>query len=44
MTLCLNPGAIGVRASQLEAVELAHRHGFESVEPQGEYLAGLSPE
>jgi sugar phosphate isomerase/epimerase len=42
MTISLAPGSIGVRADQLQAIDLAHRHGFESVEPYGGYLAGLS--
>jgi sugar phosphate isomerase/epimerase len=42
MTICLSPGAIGVSASQREAIDLAARHGFESVEPYGDYLASLS--
>lgn len=42
MTLCLACGSIGVSANQVEAITLAHRHGFESVEASGEYLAGLS--
>jgi len=41
-TLCLNPGAIGVRADQTEAINLAHRHGFESVEPMAGALARLN--
>ena len=41
MTLCLSPGAIGVTGDQLQTIELAARHGFESVEPQAEFLAGL---
>ena len=44
MTMCLVCGAIGVSASQLEAIELAARHGFESVEAYGGYLALLSDE
>lgn len=42
MTINLMPGMIGVRANQLEAIQLAHEHGFQSVEPMGGYLAGLS--
>jgi sugar phosphate isomerase/epimerase len=42
MTINLMPGMIGVRANQIEAIRLAHKHGFESVEPMGGYLAGLS--
>ena len=44
MTLCLSPGAIGVTGNQAQIIDLAARHGFESVEPQGEYLAGLLPD
>lgn len=40
MTIDLTWGAIGVRASQLEAIDLAHRHGFESVAADAGYLAG----
>ncbi len=43
MTLCLSCGSIGVSANQAEAIALAHRYGFESVEASGEYLAGLAP-
>jgi len=42
MTLCLTPGSIGVSANQMEAIDLASRHGFEAVEPFGNYLATLS--
>jgi sugar phosphate isomerase/epimerase len=35
-------GMIGVRANQFEAVDLAHKHGFESVEPMPHDLARLS--
>jgi sugar phosphate isomerase/epimerase len=42
MTIHLTPGTIGVRATQPEVVELAHYYGFEAVEPQVDYLAGLS--
>lgn len=44
MTLCLSPGSIGVSANQREAIDLAARHGFESVEANGDYLTGLSAE
>lgn len=44
MKLCLTPGSIGVDAGQIEAIELAERHGFEAVEPFGGYLASLSDE
>ncbi len=42
MTLCLSPGSIGVSVDQLKTIDLASRHGFESVEPFGAYLAGIS--
>jgi sugar phosphate isomerase/epimerase len=40
MDLC--PGRIGVKADQLKTIELAAEYGFESVEPMGTYLVGLS--
>ena len=42
MTLDLVCGNIGVSANQREAIELAARHGFESVGADGGYLASLS--
>lgn len=42
MTICLSPGSIGVQANQLETIRLAHQYGFESVEANGGYLAGLT--
>jgi sugar phosphate isomerase/epimerase len=41
MTRDLVCGNIGVSASQLEAIDLAARHGFESVGADGAYLASL---
>lgn len=41
MTMDLVCGNLGVSASQREAVELAARHGFESVEANGGQLASL---
>jgi sugar phosphate isomerase/epimerase len=41
LTLCLSPGSIGVTGNQMQTIELAARHGFESIEPQGEFLASL---
>ena len=38
----LRCGSIGVRADQREAIRLARRYGFESVEPSAHFLAGLS--
>jgi sugar phosphate isomerase/epimerase len=44
-TLALTPGSIGVTVErQKELNDLAHRHRFESVEPRGEELAGMSGE
>jgi sugar phosphate isomerase/epimerase len=42
MTINLVGGNIGVTANQLQAIDLAQRHGFESVGADGEYLASLS--
>ena len=42
MTADLVCGNLGISASQLEAIELAARHGFESVGADGAYLASLS--
>ncbi|MCZ6794021.1 MAG: sugar phosphate isomerase/epimerase [Planctomycetota bacterium] len=41
MTIDLVCGAIGVRADQKKAIELAHRHGFESVAPDGGFLSRI---
>ena len=43
MTMDLVCGAIGVSATQREAIELAARHGFESVEAHGDYLDDVEP-
>ena len=42
MTIDLMCGSIGVSAKQPEAIELAARHGFESVGADPQYLASLS--
>jgi sugar phosphate isomerase/epimerase len=42
LKLCLSPGAIGVTASQTEAIDLAAKYGFEAVDPNAGYLASLS--
>jgi sugar phosphate isomerase/epimerase len=42
MTIALTPGSIGVKANQREAIELAARHGFESVEPYARELVEMS--
>jgi sugar phosphate isomerase/epimerase len=44
MTIHLTPGSIGVKADQMETLELAHYYGFEAVEPQPAYLASISSE
>ncbi|MDX1951770.1 MAG: sugar phosphate isomerase/epimerase family protein [Verrucomicrobiota bacterium] len=44
MKICLTPGSIGVSANQSETIELAHRHGYDAVEPFGTQLAQLNEE
>ncbi len=41
-TMDLRCGSIGVKADQREAIHLAHKYGFESVEPIPGFLAALS--
>ena len=41
MRMALTPGSIGVRANQIEAIQLAVKYGFEAVEPYASYLGGL---
>jgi sugar phosphate isomerase/epimerase len=41
-TMALSCGMVGVRATPREAIELAHRYGFEAVEPTARFLAALS--
>lgn len=43
-SLDLRCGSIGVKANQVEAIELALQHGFESVTPAPGYLSKLSSE
>lgn len=43
MTIHLVPGSIGVQLTQQEAVDAARQYGFESVAPDGVYLATLEP-
>ena len=43
-TMDLRCGSIGVRANQTTAIDLACRHGFQSVTPEPSYLARLSNE
>jgi len=42
MKIALTPGSIGVRADQRETLALAQRYGFEAIEPNAGFLAGLS--
>ena len=42
MQLHLSCGALGIKATQREAVEYAAKFGFEVVDADGSYLAGLS--
>jgi len=42
LKFCLSPGAIGVSASQTQAIDLAVKYGFEAVDPNAGYLASLS--
>jgi sugar phosphate isomerase/epimerase len=44
MKICLTPGSIGVSVSQMEAIAMAERYGFEAVEPFGGFLASLMPQ
>lgn len=41
MRIALSAGAIGVRADQAQAIEFAHRFGFEAVEADSAYLRNL---
>jgi sugar phosphate isomerase/epimerase len=42
MQLHLSCGALGIKASQREAVDLAAKHGFDVVDADGRYLGGLA--
>ena len=42
MQLHLSCGALGIRASQREAIDLASTHGFDAIDADGKYLAALS--
>ena len=42
MRLQLSCGALGIKASQRQAIDLAAAHGFDAVDADGKYLAGLS--
>jgi sugar phosphate isomerase/epimerase len=42
MQLHLSCGALGIKADQRQAIDLAAAHGFDAVDADGKYLAGLS--
>ena len=42
MQMHLSCGALGIQASQRQAIDLAARHGFDVVDADGKYLGGLS--
>jgi sugar phosphate isomerase/epimerase len=42
MQLHLSCGALGIKANQRQAIDLAAEHGFDAVDADGKYLAGLS--
>jgi sugar phosphate isomerase/epimerase len=42
MQMHLSCGALGIQASQREAIDLAARHGFDVIDADGKYLNGLS--
>lgn len=43
MSIHLSCGALGVKASQTEAIDYAARYGFDAVDADGRYLGDLSP-
>lgn len=43
-TIDLTPGAVGIKADLPTVIEFAERFGFESVQPNGGYLAGQDSE
>jgi sugar phosphate isomerase/epimerase len=42
MLLHLSCGALGIKADQRQAVDLAAKHGFDAVDADGKFLGGLS--
>ena len=42
MLLHLSHGALGIKADQRQAIDLAAKHGFDAVDANGGYLQGLS--
>ena len=43
MSIHLSCGALGIKASQAEAIEYAARYGFDAVDADGRYLGDLPP-
>ena len=43
MSIHLSCGALGIKASQTEAIDYAARFGFDSVDADGKYLGDLAP-
>src|ERR1019366_10518144 len=43
MSIHLSCGALGIKASQSEAIDYAARYGFDSVDADGRYLGDLPP-
>src|SRR3954453_12293109 len=43
MSIHLSCGALGIKASQTEAIDYAARYGFDSVDAHGRYLSDLPP-
>jgi sugar phosphate isomerase/epimerase len=43
MSIHLSCGALGIKASQTEAIDYAARYGFDSVDADGRYLSDLPP-
>src|SRR5437764_14649584 len=41
MLIHLSCGALGIKASTAEAIEYAARYGFDAIDADGKYLAGL---
>ena len=42
MQMHLSCGALGIQASQRQAIDLAAKHGFDVIDADGKYLCGLS--
>jgi sugar phosphate isomerase/epimerase len=39
---CLAPGSVGIKVPPRDAIALAAKHGFEAIEPNGQFLLSLS--